>query len=92
MLETLCLDAVEEIERDRHPQTRLLPCVGQFFNCLDAQGRKPKNPAKARFAGYALAADVIDPQLGRAAQRGAIPWKAKAFDSLKVFVRCIAGV
>ena len=50
------------------------------------------NQAKARFAGYALACDVIDPQLGRAAQKGAIPWEAKTFDSLKAFVRSLAGL
>jgi hypothetical protein len=91
MLETLCLDAVDEIEQNAQPQTRLLPCVNEFFGCLDSRGRKPKNPTKARFAGFALAVDVIDPQLGRAAQKGAIPWQAKAFDSLKEFVRSIAG-
>ncbi len=89
MLETLCLAAVEEMERSA--QTTLLPCVTGFFECLSKRGRKPANAVKAQFAGYALAADVIDPQLGRAAQKGAIPWQAKAFDPLKVFVRSIAG-
>ena len=46
---------------------------------------------KARFAGYALAADVIDPQLGRAAQKGAIPWNASAFGQLNAFLDWIAG-
>lgn len=91
MLETLCLDAVKEIELNMQPATRVLPCVNEFFNCLEARGRKPRNPSKAKFAGFALAADVIDPQLGRAAQTGVIPWQAKAFDPLKAFVRSVAG-
>jgi hypothetical protein len=90
MLEGLCLTAVTEIERSQPNGT--LPCVDEFFACLDKQGRKPANPTKARFAGYALAADVIDPQLGRAAQkRGVIPWNAHALDLLKGFLNSIAG-
>lgn len=91
MLETLCLDAVDELEKAGQPQKALLPCVKSFFKCLEEKGKKPRNQTKADFAGYALAADVIDPQLGRAAQKGAIPWQAKAFDSLKAFVTSVAG-
>ena len=89
MLETLCLEAIEEMERSA--RAKLLPCVNEFFDCLSKQGQEPANTAKARFAGYALAADVIDPQLGRAAQKGAIPWQALAFEPLNAFVRSIAG-
>ena len=89
MLETLCLNAIEEMEQTA--PAKLLPCVNEFFECLNQRGRQPANPPKARLAGYALAADVIDPQLGRAAQQGAIPWQAKAFEPLKAFVRSIAG-
>ena len=89
MLENLCLTAVAESEHGT--PDGVLPCVDEFFACLDKRGRKPANPAKARFAGYALAADVIDPQLGRAAQKGVIPWNAKAFEPLKEFVRAVAG-
>jgi hypothetical protein len=89
MLEPLCLSAVTEIEAGQ--ANGVLPCVDEFFACLVKRGKKPGNPAKAQFAGYALACDVVDPQLGRAAQKGAIPWQAKAFDSLKAFVRSVAG-
>ena len=91
MLETLCLNAVEELERSGHAKEKVLPCSRDFFKCLEGQGRKPGNPAKANFAAYALAMDVIDPQLGRAAQKGAIPWHAKTFDSLKNFVQMVAN-
>jgi hypothetical protein len=89
MLEMLCLDAAAEKERSQ--ANGILPCVDDFFACLDKQGRKPVNSAKSRFAGFALALDVIDPQLGRAAQKGAIPWEAKTFNSLKNFLQMVAG-
>ncbi|MBI5387079.1 MAG: hypothetical protein HZA90_20605 [Verrucomicrobia bacterium] len=89
MLESLCLSAVAEAEAAQ--PNAVLPCVNEFFACLDKRGMKPSHPTKAQFAGYALARDVVDPQLGRAAQRGAIPWRSKAFDTLKAFVRHVAG-
>lgn len=89
MLESLCLSAVAETEAGQ--ANGILPCVDEFFACLTKRGKKPGNPAKAQFAGYALACDVVDPQLGRAAQKGAIPWQAKTFDSLRAFVRSVAG-
>lgn len=88
MLEDLCLTAIREAEAGQ--AIGLLPCVEGFFACLKQQGHVPGNPAKARFAGYALARDVIDPQLGRAAQKRTIPWKAKAFDPLKAFLHGLA--
>lgn len=88
MLEDLCLTAISEAEA---AQTHgLMPCVQAFFTCLEQQGQVPGNPAKARFAAYALARNVIDPQLGRAAQKHAIPWTAKAFDPLKAFLDRLA--
>ena len=90
MLESLCLSAVAEIEKAQ-PEA-VLPCVDEFFACLNKRGRKASNPTKAQFAGYALAYDVIDPQLGRAAQKGAIPWGVKAFDPLKAFLKNISGL
>jgi hypothetical protein len=89
MLETLCLQAIEEKEKAQ--PNAVLPCVDDFFACLDKRGRKPVNPLKARFAGFALGRDVIDPQLGRAAQQGTIPWDAKVFDHLNAFLRSITG-
>jgi len=89
MLEGLCLAAVAESEQ---AQTgALLPCVDEFFACLENRGRQSANPTKARFAGYALARDIIDPQLGRAAQKGAIPWNAKSFGPLRAFLCAISG-
>lgn len=89
MLEGLCLGAAAEKEQGK--ADAILPCVEDFFSCLEKIGRKPGNPAKARFASVALAHDVIDPQLGRAAQMGVISWEAKAFEPLKLFLQKIAG-
>lgn len=89
MLESLCLAAIAESEQAQ--PDAVLPCVDEFFGCLSDRGKKPSNPTKAQFAGYALGRDVVDPQLGRAAQKGVIPWKAKAFDALKAFIRSVAG-
>jgi hypothetical protein len=89
MLEDLCLTAATEVEQGL--SGAVLPCIDDFFACLEKRGKRPANPAKARFGGYALACDVVDPQLGRAAQQGAITWNAKAFEPLRAFLRLIAG-
>lgn len=89
MLESLCLSAVAEVEASQ--PDGVLPCVDEFFRCLSQRGKKPGNPTKAQFAGYALARDVMDPQLGRAAQKGVIPWNTRAFEPLRTFMRSIAG-
>lgn len=86
MLESLCLQAASEDA----PSRAVLPCVDEFFACQSRSGQQPKNPTKARFAGYALAKDVIDPQLGRAAQQKAIPFDAPAFAPLKQFLAVLA--
>jgi hypothetical protein len=89
MLESLCLSAAAEMEKAQ--SGGVLPCVYEFLTCLSKRGYQPTNPTKAQFAGYALARDVIDPQLGRAAQQSVIPWEAKAFEPLKAFLKSIAG-
>jgi len=89
MLEEICLEAATEAEHGT--PTAVMPCVDEFFACLARRSRQPSNLAKARFAGYALARDVIDPQLGRAAQKGVIPWEAEAFRRLKQFLFAVAG-
>ena len=86
MLETLCLASAAEDDQIKD----VFPCLDEFFGCLNKQGRNPGNPDKSRFAGLALACDVIDPQLGRAAQQGKIPWQTQAFEPLKLFLQRIA--
>lgn len=82
MLELLCLEAVDHDD----PALR---CVSGFGECLGwgEEFAKPKH----RMAAYLLAKGVLDPQLGRAAQKpGLIPWHAPAFDSLRSFVLALA--
>jgi len=88
MLETLCLEAAAECEANS--PTKLLPCVDEFFRCV-ATATAFDNPTKARFAAYALARGVVDPQLGRAAQKRIIPCEAKIFGPLVEFLRQLAS-
>jgi hypothetical protein len=88
MLETLCLEAAAECEANS--QTKLLPCVDEFFRCVGT-ATTFDNPTKARFAAYALARGVVDPQLGRAAQKRIIPCKANVFIPLVEFLKQLAG-
>lgn len=84
MLETLCLEAAAECEANS--PTKLLPCVDGFFDCVGT-ATAFDNPTKARFSAYALARGVVDPQLGRAAQKRIIPCEAKVFVPLVEFLK-----
>lgn len=88
MLETLCLEAAAECEVNS--PTKLLPCVDEFFRCVGT-ATAFDNPTKARFAAYALASGVVDPQLGRAAQKRIIPCEAKVFAPLIAFLKQLAS-
>ena len=87
MLETLCWEAATEA--DANSQTKLLPCVDEFFRCV---GNAPTldNAAKARFSAYTLARGMAETQLGRAAQKGIINFDAPAFAPLVDFLRRLA--
>lgn len=87
MLETLCLEAAAECEANS--TTKLLPCVDEFFGCVGT-ATTFDNLTKARFSAYALARGVVDPQLGRAAQKRILPCNAKAFEKLVAFVQELA--
>ena len=83
MLESLCLDAVDRDES-------VLRCVSGFANCLGKED--DFSDPKRRLAAWVLAKGVMDPQLGRAAQKpGLIPWDAPAFDSLRSFLSALAA-
>jgi|ERR1043166_1120400 hypothetical protein len=89
MLETLCLRAAEECEAAA--EKKVLPCVDEFLRCVTAAKTVFDNPTKARFASYALASGVVDPQLGRAAQKRLIPCRAKSFEALTRFLQDLAS-
>ncbi|MCI0535814.1 MAG: hypothetical protein L0Z50_11370 [Verrucomicrobiales bacterium] len=85
MLETLCLEAAAECEMAS--PAKLLLCVDQFLDCVTRSQPPFENPTKARFAAYALARGVVDPQLGRAAQKRIIPFDSQAFEKLIRFLK-----
>ena len=88
MLESLCLEAAAECEANS--STKFFPCVDEFFRCIGT-ATTFENPVKARFSAYALARGVVDPQLGRAAQKRVIPSAAKVFAPLVAFLKQLAG-
>jgi len=89
MLETLCIQAAAECETDS--AEKLLPCVDDFFTCVSRAKTTFDNLTKARFAAYALARGVVDPQLGRAAQKRIIPCNAKTFEKLVEFLKLLSN-
>jgi hypothetical protein len=88
ILETLCLEAAAESEANA--PIKFLPCVDEFFHCIET-ATTFDNPTKARFSAYALARGVVDPQLGRAAQKRVISCHAKVFGPLAEFLKQLAS-
>jgi hypothetical protein len=78
MLESLCLEAWE----GEQPADR---CTREFGSCLGV-GDSFKT-TKQRLAAHLVARNVVDPQLGRAAQQGVIPWDHSTFAPLTSFLR-----
>jgi hypothetical protein len=78
MLESLCLEAWA----DEEP---VAGCTRAFGSCLGV-GESFKT-TKQRLAAHLVARNVVDPQLGRAAQQGVIPWDHSTFAPLTSFLR-----
>ncbi len=82
MLEDLCLDGVAT--------DLALPCVDEFFRCVDkATGRKPGNLAKARIQAWLASYPEPDPRLGLAAKKKYWPWNDAAFQPLIRFLQSL---
>jgi hypothetical protein len=80
MLESLCLDAVAE--------DPCLPCVDQFFDCIQACGAAlPANMAKARLQTFLASRPEPGLLLGQASQKGYWPWDRPAMQPLLQFLR-----
>ncbi|MGA9771615.1 MAG: DUF3226 domain-containing protein [Blastocatellia bacterium] len=78
MLEDLCLaSAATDIA---------MPCVDEFFRCVENNGRKPNNMAKARAHAWLASHVEPDKRLGEAAQKGYWDWDSPVFDPLKHFL------
>jgi hypothetical protein len=79
MLEDLCLASViADIA---------MPCVDQFFLCVENAGRKPNNLSKARTRAWLASQIQPDKRLGEAAQAGYWDFNHPAFDPLKQFLQ-----
>jgi hypothetical protein len=79
MLEDLCLASVAG--------DLAMPCVDGFMRCVENNGRRPDNIAKARVHAWLASHVVPDKRLGEAALAGYWDWNNPAFDLIKQFVR-----
>lgn len=80
MLDSLCLQSVSG--------DPAIPCVDQYFQCVQQQGLTlPNNIAKARLHAFLASRGKPDLLLGEAADAGYFPWNSPAFDLLKQFLR-----
>lgn len=86
-IEDICLKAVLD--------DPVLPCVDQYFQCLQDTKKQntassfPKNESKARIHVFLASREKPNLRLGEAAQKGIWPWQHKAFDQIKGFLRVI---
>ena len=79
MLETLCLQALGP--------DPALPCVEDYFTCLERRGiAMPPNQAKAYLHAFLASRSKPDLLLGQAARAGYLYLDAPAFDQLKQFL------
>jgi hypothetical protein len=78
MLEDLCLEAVGD-----QPG---FPCVEDYFRCLAERTGKPAYHAKARFRAWMASQSDFDLRVGKAAEKGLMPWANPAFDRLREFL------
>lgn len=77
-LETLCLQSVSG--------DPALPCVDEYFQCVQRQGHAlPNNLLKARLHAFLSSRAQPNLRLGQAAHEGYWPWENVAFDLLKQF-------
>ena len=80
MLEDVCLDA---IEKDNDPA---IPCVEDFFECLNHKGLKSKNISKAKVQAFLASREKPGFSIGVAAKRDYWPIN-DAFNDIEKFLR-----
>jgi hypothetical protein len=82
MLEDLCLKAVEN--------DPAMPCVEEYFRCLQKQGHPlPHNISKAKIQVFLASRKHPDKQLGEAAQAGYWPLEGETFEQVRAFLQQI---
>lgn len=81
-LETICLQTVKN--------DPAMPCVDQFFTCIQNNGLSvPKNIQKANLHAFLSSRPRPHLLLGQAAHKGYWPWNHAALDLLKKFLHNI---
>lgn len=84
MLEDLCLRAAGH--------DFAMPCVEQYFQCLQQQRLSlPKNLSKAKVQTFLASRTEAGKRLGEAAQAGYWPWDDKAFEQVKIFLKQVSS-
>jgi hypothetical protein len=79
-LEDLCLDAIA--------QDPAMPCVEQYFECLQQKGLSlPGNISKAKVQVFLASRHKAGLRLGEAAHAGFWPWENAVFDKVKDFLQ-----
>ncbi len=81
MLETLCLRSVET--------DPVMPCVAEYFECVEANGSLPNNLDKARLQAFLASRSRPGLSLRDATKAGYWPWDSPVFDPLKEFLRAL---
>lgn len=78
MIEDLCLQAVAN-----QPG---FPCLDEYFRCLAEKTGKATYPAKAKFRAWMASQSDFDLRVGKAADKGYLPWDSPAFGPLREFL------
>lgn len=79
MLETLCLDAVQN-----DPSIR---CIERLIQCaVDSGSRPPRNPTKAKVLAFLATREDHCSSVSVAAAKGYWPWNSESFGPLKEFI------
>lgn len=78
MLETLCLRAVNA--------DPVIPCVDEYFNCVNRLGNHPTNIDKARLQAYLASRSRPGLLLGQAAHAGYLYFGSADYESLRSFL------
>ncbi len=82
-LEDVCLRSVRS--------DPVLPCLNQFFHCIENTTALPKQLSKARVHAFLSSRDTPDLRLGEAAQKGYWPLDDSAFNVIRDFLATLSS-
>jgi hypothetical protein len=81
MLEDLCLRSVQD--------DPAMPCLEQFFTCVNGNGLTQQNLSKAKVHAFLATRPIPEKRLGEAALANYWPFEAQAFNEVKAFLRML---